>query len=54
MDYEMIKEELHKVLIKKHFEYANKKKQLYAVSIEDIIKICIELIKVIEKVEKED
>lgn len=52
MDYEMVKEELHKILIKKHFEYANKKKQLYAVSIEDIIKICLELIKLIERVDK--
>ena len=48
----MIKEELNRVLIKTNFEEHNNKKY-YKLSREDMIRLCIKLIKLIERVDNE-
>lgn len=52
MEISTIKEELNKVLIKANFEDHNRK-QYYKVSREDLIRLCIKLIKLIERIDNE-
>ena len=52
MEISMIKEELNRVLIKTNFEEHNNKKY-YKLSREDMIRLCIKLIKLIERVDNE-
>lgn len=52
MEISMIKEELNKVLIKTNFEERNNKKY-YKVTREDLIRLCIKLIKLIERINNE-
>lgn len=52
MEIRVIKEELNRVLIKTNFEDHNNKKY-YKVSREDLIRLCIKLIKLIERVDNE-
>ena len=52
MEISDIKEELNTVLIKTNFEEHNNKKY-YKVCKEDLIRLCIKLIKLIERVENE-
>jgi len=49
MDYQDIREELNTFLIKTNFEEHNNKKY-YKVCKEDLVRLCIKLIKLIEKV----
>jgi hypothetical protein len=50
MEIKTIKEELNRVLIKTNFEEHNNK-QYYKVSREDLIRLCIKFIKLIERIE---
>ena len=52
MEISMIKEELNRVLRKTNFEEHNNKKY-YKLSREDMIRLCIKLIKLIERVDNE-
>ena len=52
MEIKTIKEELNRVLIKANFEEHNNKKY-YKVSTEDLIRLCIKLIKLIERINNE-
>jgi len=52
MEISVIKEELNRVLIKTNFEEHNNKKY-YKLCREDMIRLCIKLIKLIERVENE-
>lgn len=52
MEISTIKEELNRVLIKTNFEDHNNKKY-YKVSREDLIRLCIKLIKLIERIDNE-
>lgn len=52
MQISMIKDELNRVLIKTNFEEHGNKKY-YAVTREDLIRLCIKLIKLIERVDNE-
>lgn len=53
MEIRTIKEELNKVLIKTNFEEHGHVKY-YKVSREDMIRLCIKLIKLIERVDNEN
>ena len=50
MEISTIKEELNRVLIKTNFEEHNNKKY-YVLTREDMIRLCIKLIKLIERVD---
>lgn len=52
MEISIIKDELNKVLIKTNFEERNNKKY-YKVTREDLIRLCIKLIKLIERINNE-
>lgn len=52
MKINVIKDELNKVLIKTNFEEHNNQKY-YAVTREDLIRLCIKLIKLIERIDYE-
>jgi len=52
MDIQIIKDELNKILIKTNFEEHNNQKY-YAVTREDLIRLCIKLIKLIERIDNE-
>jgi len=52
MDIQTIKDELNKVLIKTNFEEHNNKKH-YVMTREDMIRLCIKLMKLIERVNDE-
>ena len=53
MKISTIKEELNGILIKTNFEEHNNKKY-YVVSKEDLIRLCIKLIKLIERISNEN
>ena len=52
MEISIIKDELNKILIKTNFEERNNKKY-YKVTREDLIRLCIKLIKLIERINNE-
>lgn len=52
MEISVIREELNRVLIKTNFEDHNDKKY-YLLTREDMIRLCIKLIKLIERVNNE-
>ena len=52
MEIKVIKEELNRILIKTNFEEHNNKKY-YKVCREDMIRICIKLIRLIERLDDE-
>lgn len=52
MEISVVKDELTKILIKTNFEEHNHK-CYYKVSREDLIKLCIKLIKLIERIDNE-
>lgn len=52
MEISVIKEELNRILIKTNFEEHNNKKY-YKVCREDLIRLCIKLIKLIERISNE-
>lgn len=52
MEIGIIKDELNKILIKTNFEERNHKRY-YKVSTEDLIRLCIKLIKLIERINNE-
>lgn len=52
MEISVIKEELNRILIKTNFEEHNNKKY-YKVCREDLIRLCIKLIKLIERINNE-
>jgi hypothetical protein len=52
MQISTIKEELNRVLIKTNFE-EHENKKYYALTREDMIRLCIKLIKLIERVDNE-
>ena len=52
MEISVIKDELNKILIKTNFEDHNNKKH-YILTREDMIRLCIKLIKLIERVNNE-
>ena len=52
MEISVVKDELNKILIKTNFEERNHKRY-YKVSREDLIRLCIKLIKLIERIDDE-
>ena len=53
MEISTIKEELNRILIKTNFEEHNNKKY-YKLSREDMIRLCIKVMKLVERIDYED